>query len=513
LYRRYGSGGGAPVEEIETHHLFEGEQRVLLVDDVITASDAAHPRSDGVTVRSQTLFRYQYGNLLGSACLELDDTAEVIAYEEYHPYGSTAHHAVNSTVEAPPKRYRYAGMERDEESGLSYHRARYCALWLTRWCSSDPQLPQNASTRYSYSSDSPVTRFDRYGEADQTRVGEIGELGLQQTLDDAFPGRFFVFLDPEKNVSATGFDLFAYDRTADRFVVFDNKAAQQIRDVGAFERYTTYLPEARRIIARYGDTEDAALALRAIARNDYQLIASNFFAPTEGRVSQLLFAQGYHFLDVRTGVISETYDDLVKATKSLSAAALRSSEGRLVGALRRGGAAAVGVGLVVLLASSASYAADANAGGGGTFDLGDVHFDIQATVALRAAAQTPTQQQFASAISTYASLQIKWALEDEYTAARTWGRGGDEGMGKEILNPFNFVLGGVLASSSVAAREGRRDVGEVVQIAEQSLTQLEAELAKNELTLADSERAAYRNRVLGIYGFTPVEAAAQVAGF
>ena len=28
-----------PVEEIESHHLFEGEQRVLLVDDVMTASD------------------------------------------------------------------------------------------------------------------------------------------------------------------------------------------------------------------------------------------------------------------------------------------------------------------------------------------------------------------------------------------------------------------------------------------------------------------------------------------
>ena len=38
LYRRYTSDPHEPVEEIESHHLFEGDQRVLLVDDVITAS-------------------------------------------------------------------------------------------------------------------------------------------------------------------------------------------------------------------------------------------------------------------------------------------------------------------------------------------------------------------------------------------------------------------------------------------------------------------------------------------
>ena len=149
LYRRYnGASPTTPIEEIESHHLFEGEQRVLLVDDVITASGTGPPRPDGLTVKAQTLFRYQYSNHLGSACLELDEQAEIISYEEYHPYGTSAYRAKNSGIEVPPKRYRYTGMERDEESGLSYHSARYYAAWLDRWLSPDPSGISDGANLY-----------------------------------------------------------------------------------------------------------------------------------------------------------------------------------------------------------------------------------------------------------------------------------------------------------------------------------------------------------------------------
>jgi len=61
LYRRSTTQG--VVEEIESLHLFEGEQRVLLVEDVIKARGA---NSGEPPLRQQTLFRYQYGNHLGS---------------------------------------------------------------------------------------------------------------------------------------------------------------------------------------------------------------------------------------------------------------------------------------------------------------------------------------------------------------------------------------------------------------------------------------------------------------
>ena len=79
------------------------------------------------------LTRYIYSNHLQSASLELDENAEVISYEEYHPYGTTAYQASNSAINAVAKRYRYTGKERDDESGLYYHGARYYIPWLCRW--------------------------------------------------------------------------------------------------------------------------------------------------------------------------------------------------------------------------------------------------------------------------------------------------------------------------------------------------------------------------------------------
>ena len=83
------------------------------------------------------LIRYQLGNHLGSASLELDDHAQIISYEEYYPYGSTSYQAVRSQTETA-KRYRYSGKERDDESGLDYHGARYYAPWLGRWANLGP---------------------------------------------------------------------------------------------------------------------------------------------------------------------------------------------------------------------------------------------------------------------------------------------------------------------------------------------------------------------------------------
>jgi len=86
---------------------------------------------------SRQLIRYQFGNHLDSAILELDEQASIISYEEYAPYGSSTYQAVRGQTETP-KRYRYIGKERDEESGLYYCGARYYAAWLGRWSSCDP---------------------------------------------------------------------------------------------------------------------------------------------------------------------------------------------------------------------------------------------------------------------------------------------------------------------------------------------------------------------------------------
>jgi RHS repeat-associated protein len=92
----------------------------------------------------------------------LDHQAQIISYEEYTPYGSTSYQAVRSQTETP-KRYRYSGKERDEESGLNYHNARYCAPWLARWLSADPIGVGDGLNLYVYCKNNPLVHTDNSG--------------------------------------------------------------------------------------------------------------------------------------------------------------------------------------------------------------------------------------------------------------------------------------------------------------------------------------------------------------
>jgi RHS repeat-associated protein len=107
--------------------------------------------------------RFQLGNHLGSSILEVDAGGSVISYEEYHPYGTTAYHSGTGTAEVSLKRYRYTGKERDEETGLYYHGARYYAPWLGRWTAVDPAGIGAGASSYAYANGNPVIFVDPDG--------------------------------------------------------------------------------------------------------------------------------------------------------------------------------------------------------------------------------------------------------------------------------------------------------------------------------------------------------------
>jgi RHS repeat-associated protein len=153
VYREYGTDGSTVSLERETLHVMDDKQRIALVETRTTQGmDSSLPQ----------LIRYQFGNHLGSAVLELDHQAQVISYEEYFPYGSTSYQAVRSQTETP-KQYRYTRMERDEENGLSYHGARYYAEWLGRWPSSDPAGLADGTNSYLYGQSNPIRFIDPNG--------------------------------------------------------------------------------------------------------------------------------------------------------------------------------------------------------------------------------------------------------------------------------------------------------------------------------------------------------------
>ncbi|SFU39136.1 SpvB/TcaC N-terminal domain-containing protein [Nitrosospira multiformis] len=154
VYRKYGGDGTSVSLERESLHVMDDQQRIALVETRTTRSNDGSP---------EQLIRYQLGNHLGSASLELDGLGQVISYEEYHPYGSTSYQAWRSRVEVSLKRYRYTGKERDEETGFSYHGARYYAVWLARWLTCDPLGMVDGANPYTYSDDNPVQYRDLSG--------------------------------------------------------------------------------------------------------------------------------------------------------------------------------------------------------------------------------------------------------------------------------------------------------------------------------------------------------------
>jgi len=152
LYREYGPDGKTVKLARETLFITAARRSIALLERRVGGQDRSPPR----------IVRYQYTNQLSTATLELDDSSAIISYEEYLPWGSTSYQAVRSKTDAP-KRYRFTGKERDEESGFYYHGARYYAPWLGRWINPDPEGFVDGPNLFLYAHANPATVIDPTG--------------------------------------------------------------------------------------------------------------------------------------------------------------------------------------------------------------------------------------------------------------------------------------------------------------------------------------------------------------
>jgi RHS repeat-associated protein len=162
--------------------------------------------------------------MLGTAGGETTEDGSVIGYEEYHPYGTTAYRAKASGIDVSERRYRYTGMEQDEETGLGYHTARYYAGWLGRWVSADPIGLGGGGNRFGYVGGNPVGKRDPGGMEDpdaarakaQRAVTEGMAIAMKM-LGAPFAARGSGVSPGRRNTDASGSPLIAQPQELSSF--------------------------------------------------------------------------------------------------------------------------------------------------------------------------------------------------------------------------------------------------------------------------------------------------------
>ncbi|KAJ0417373.1 virulence plasmid 65kDa B protein-domain-containing protein [Aspergillus carlsbadensis] len=156
-------------KEQQNIHIMDDATRVAIIETT-TKGDIPKGAPRGV-------HRYQFSNHIGSVALELDQDAHLLSYEEFTPYGLSSFAAQSPQLETP-KRYRYNGKERDEESGLYYYGARYYAPWISRWINADPGGITDGLNVFVYVRCNPVILSDPNGAESKWLNRGIGALQL-----------------------------------------------------------------------------------------------------------------------------------------------------------------------------------------------------------------------------------------------------------------------------------------------------------------------------------------------
>jgi RHS repeat-associated protein len=144
-------GGGGQGRGNNHVHIMDDQQRIALA-----LLGTAHPDDRGPAVQ------FHFGDHLGNSNLVADSAGAFVNREEFTPYGETSFGSFSR------KRYRFTGKERDEESGLSYHSARYYASSFAKWLNSDPIGQEGGLNLFSYARVNPLNFLDSNGASPDT---------------------------------------------------------------------------------------------------------------------------------------------------------------------------------------------------------------------------------------------------------------------------------------------------------------------------------------------------------
>ena len=259
VYHKYNTTGELETERV-THHCND-EGLAMLLQEIMTVND-------GNSIENPiTISRYQYGDQLDSAKLELNENAEVLSYEEYHPFGTTSFEMHTNDSEVSLKRYKYVHKERDSETGLYYYGARYYAAWLCRFTACDPlesKMPEWSP--YNYTLDNPLKYIDPTGMAPtppstDVKKNEDGTYTVVNAYDDDDKNVYIVDSDGKRTgeIIATTMkstDFLNTDDTTGEFsgyveVTFDlnNLTVSGTVSINNFTTMSIYGADAQRLLS------------------------------------------------------------------------------------------------------------------------------------------------------------------------------------------------------------------------------------------------------------------------
>lgn len=131
-------------------HVMDGKSRIAIVRAGSAFAD------DGA---GRHAVQYHLGDHLGSSSVVVASGGAWINREEYFPYGESSFGSYGR------KRFRFTSMERDEESGLSHHHARYYATGIAKWVGCDPGGAADGVNLFAYVNGNPLRRVDPTGMA------------------------------------------------------------------------------------------------------------------------------------------------------------------------------------------------------------------------------------------------------------------------------------------------------------------------------------------------------------
>jgi RHS repeat-associated protein len=142
--------GAAATVENSMLHVLDGQRRIAIVRVGTAFAD------DGAADQP---VQYHHGDHLGSATLVVGGSGVRMSREEFYPYGESSFGGFGR------KRFRFTGAERDEETGLSYHGARFLSHASARWISCDRAGGVDGTNLYAYGRGNPIRFIDTRGLA------------------------------------------------------------------------------------------------------------------------------------------------------------------------------------------------------------------------------------------------------------------------------------------------------------------------------------------------------------